>query len=152
MYVKIKDGKIQKYPYTKSDFYKDNHNVSFPRNIGDEFLEKYGVYRVVISEKPIIDKDKQFLEKCKEPILFNGYWTIFWNVLEKTDEELNTLEYEKIVFIKNERNRLLSETDWMALSDNVLSDGWKEYRQKLRDITKQDTYPDSVIWPKPPMK
>jgi|TARA_R110002049_G_C9152960_1_gene560425 hypothetical protein len=33
------------------------------------------------------------------------------------------------------RNKLLAETDYLALSDNTLSDDMKTYRQKLRDIT-----------------
>ena len=37
--------------------------------------------------------------------------------------------------LRDERNNLLTETDWMANSDVVMSDEWKTYRQKLRDIT-----------------
>jgi hypothetical protein len=33
------------------------------------------------------------------------------------------------------RNRLLKETDYLALSDNTLSDDMRTYRQDLRDIT-----------------
>ena len=33
------------------------------------------------------------------------------------------------------RNNLLSETDYLALSDQTLSDDMKTYRQSLRDIT-----------------
>ena len=35
------------------------------------------------------------------------------------------------------RNVLLSETDYLALSDTTMSDAWKTYRQELRDITKK---------------
>ena len=38
--------------------------------------------------------------------------------------------------LRNKRNRLLAETDYLALSDNTLSDDMKKYRQDLRDITK----------------
>ena len=38
--------------------------------------------------------------------------------------------------LRNERTLLLSETDYMALSDVTMSDAWKKYRQALRDITK----------------
>ena len=33
------------------------------------------------------------------------------------------------------RNNLLSETDYLALSDQTLSDDMRTYRQSLRDIT-----------------
>jgi len=52
--------------------------------------------------------------------------------------------------IRNQRNRLLSDTDWMALSDNTMSPAWASYRQALRDITAQEGFPYSVIWPAKP--
>ena len=36
--------------------------------------------------------------------------------------------------IRNHRNGLLAETDWMALGDVTISDAWKTYRQELRDV------------------
>ena len=36
--------------------------------------------------------------------------------------------------LRNKRNRLLAETDWMANSDVTMSDDWKIYRQQLRDL------------------
>lgn len=36
--------------------------------------------------------------------------------------------------LRSKRNRLLVETDYLALSDNALSDGMKTYRQALRDL------------------
>ena len=40
--------------------------------------------------------------------------------------------------LREERNRLLVESDWMAYPDSpTMSDAWKKYRQALRDITKK---------------
>ncbi len=39
--------------------------------------------------------------------------------------------------LRRQRNELLVETDYMALSDVTMTDAWKTYRQELRDITKQ---------------
>jgi len=38
--------------------------------------------------------------------------------------------------LREQRNSLLAETDWMANSDVTMSNDWKTYRQSLRDITK----------------
>ena len=38
--------------------------------------------------------------------------------------------------LRRQRNKLLIETDYMALSDVTMTDAWKTYRQELRDITK----------------
>ena len=39
-------------------------------------------------------------------------------------------------WLREQRNRLLRETDFYALPDVTMSDEMKTYRQKLRDITK----------------
>ena len=41
-----------------------------------------------------------------------------------------------IADIRSKRNALLKETDYLALSDNTLSDEMKSYRQASRDITE----------------
>ena len=38
--------------------------------------------------------------------------------------------------LRNKRNALLIETDYLALSDNTMTEEVKTYRQKLRDITE----------------
>jgi hypothetical protein len=47
----------------------------------------------------------------------------------------NDAAYDRaIADLRFKRNRLLSETDWMANSDVTMSDDWKTYRQALRDL------------------
>jgi hypothetical protein len=54
------------------------------------------------------------------------------------------------VFVRNERNRLLLESDWTQLPDSPLSSEkkteWSSYRQELRDVTSQSD-PNNIIWP-----
>ena len=38
--------------------------------------------------------------------------------------------------LRQKRNSLLAQTDWLGSSDVTMSDAWKNYRQELRDITK----------------
>ena len=52
--------------------------------------------------------------------------------------------------IRNHRNGLLTETDWMGFSDVTLSDAWKTYRQALRDIPASNTVYENVTWPTKP--
>ena len=51
--------------------------------------------------------------------------------------------------VRSERNSKLAETDYLALSDNTLSDVMKTYRQDLRDVPTQSD-PDSITWPSKP--
>ena len=55
--------------------------------------------------------------------------------------------------LRFKRNRLLAETDYLALSDNTLSSDMTTYRQSLRDITNGLTTKaqvDAVTWPTKP--
>ena len=53
-------------------------------------------------------------------------------------------------WIRDHRNGLLAETDWMANSDVTMSDAWKTYRQLLRDIPASNTVYADVTWPTKP--
>ena len=55
--------------------------------------------------------------------------------------------------LRQRRNALLAETDYLALSDNTLADNIKTYRQELRDLTNGlDTVEKvaNVTWPTKP--
>ena len=41
---------------------------------------------------------------------------------------------EPMRLLREERNRRLMETDWMAYSDVTMTDEWRTYRQALRDL------------------
>ena len=52
--------------------------------------------------------------------------------------------------LRQRRNALLAETDYLALSDNTLSDDMKTYRQELRDLPDcKDTLEkcENATWP-----
>ena len=53
-----------------------------------------------------------------------------------SDEKTKLINAEPLRLLREERNRLLQETDWTALGDVTMSDKMKTYRQELRDITK----------------
>jgi len=81
-----------------------------------------------------------------------------------TEEEVNA-KFTELVnaypmkLLREERDRLLKETDWRASSDLIMSEEWKIYRQRLRDLPAGNS-PDldsagrldktSVNWPTPP--
>ena len=56
----------------------------------------------------------------------------------------------EITTIREHRDRLLTETDWMALGDVTMSDAWKTYRQALRDVPASNTVYENVTWPTKP--
>ena len=46
--------------------------------------------------------------------------------------------------LRKKRNYLLAETDYLALSDNTMSEAMTNYRQELRDITEGLTTVEDV--------
>ena len=64
-----------------------------------------------------------------------------------TDEELAQQ-------IRAKRNSLLSQTDYLMMSDYPINDDnrklIKEYRQALRDIPEQAGFPRTITWPEKP--
>tara|TARA_R100000152_G_C6621923_1_gene72336 strand:- start:173 stop:544 length:372 start_codon:yes stop_codon:yes gene_type:complete len=84
---------------------------------------------------------------------YSGISTVGTAYTMPTQSDLETkvnvkLNNERWDIIRKRRNRELSETDWMALSDVSMSDAWKAYRQSLRDITTQDI--NNITWPTKP--
>jgi magnesium-transporting ATPase (P-type) len=61
---------------------------------------------------------------------------------EQADFELNE--------VRILRNQKLSETDWWASSDRTMTVAQKEYRQALRDLTKNATSLSDAVFPNKP--
>lgn len=54
------------------------------------------------------------------------------------------------ISIRTQRDELLKDTDWWALSDHTMTAQQAAYRQALRDLPQQDGFPDNVIYPTKP--
>ena len=75
--------------------------------------------------------------------------------VELTAEEVTAMEEQAVAWeagaydramadLRSKRNRLLADTDYLALSDNTLSSSMSNYRQALRDLTNSLTTVDEV--------
>ncbi|ADX06234.1 hypothetical protein 162300112 [Organic Lake phycodnavirus 2] len=74
----------------------------------------------------------------KEWTCGDTYETIVWydETLAKPTEEELELKYDELLLdeMREERNRLLRESDYTALPDYPQRDKWLAYRQELRDF------------------
>jgi len=139
-YLKITNNQIK--PYSIEQLRQDNPNTSFPKTFSNDRLAQWGVYPYTMQEQP----DYNYLTQVLSVDTFvevNGVWTQGWTVSNRSVEDASNN-------IRSQRNNLLAQTDWMALSDNVMSPAWAEYRQYLRDVTAQEGFPFSVVWPSKP--
>ena len=100
-------------------------------------------------------------ESGKEPYIGS------WNVEGKpkpTDEQLKALESKAaevdaqnaLNYLRTIRDKKLTETDWVVIKEKEEGGtvknfaDWKEYRQKLRDITNTYKSLKDVKWPTAP--
>ena len=62
---------------------------------------------------------------------------------------------DKWVDIRRYRNEDLASSDWTILDDSPLENAkkieWQNYRQKLRDVPKDNDDPDDINWPTKPL-
>jgi hypothetical protein len=86
MYIKLKNGVIDKYPYSLADLVKDNPDTSFPAEISDACAAGFEVYPVILVDKPQVDHTQTVIEET--PSLINGSWFQDFSVVDATVEEI----------------------------------------------------------------
>ena len=91
----------------------------------------------------------------------NRYKMINHELVQLTDEEeaakvaeekawADSAADRNLNMLREQRNLLISKTDWWASADLTMTDAQKKYRQDLRDITKTYKTLDDVKWPTEP--
>lgn len=143
MYIKLTNGVPEKYSIGR--LRRDNPNVSFPKHIPDELLEAWDVYPYIEEAKPIFTPEYQRIVESGFEVDSNGNYTLTFSREGLSNEVAEANQRAK-------RDALLSATDWMALSDVVMSQDWIDYRQALRDITTHPQWPtiNDDDWPVKP--
>lgn len=153
---------------TQGQWRRVHLNTSFPRVWTDETLEFLKVDPVLSVDPPTPGKFQK-IEKNGAIQDENGNWVENWELVpmfsEYTDEEGVThtvaeqeamhqanLDVEAAYEVRERRDQALRETDYLALSDNTLSEEMAVYRQALRDITSHENFPhlNTVDWPTKP--
>ena len=151
MYVKITNGSVDTYPYTVGQLRRDNPNTSFPKQVPTEILAEYGVYPVTENAVPDYDERSQKVER-QSPALSEGGWSVSWSVIAKSPDEIT--EYDQRIAERNrfQRNQLLSDTDYFALTDVTMNADMSSFRQALRDVTSHANWPNlnDEDWPTKP--
>ena len=129
--------------YTIGQLRKDNPNVSFPKDIPLETLASYNVYPLTVADRPSYNNLTEDTV-LNTPTEVNGAWIQSYSVVRKSQEDAERN-------IREQRNFLLSESDWTQVSDSPVDKTvWATYRQELRDITVQEGFPFNVTFPAMP--
>ena len=56
----------------------------------------------------------------------------------------------KAADVRQQRNGLLRDSDWVSGSDVTMSTAWRTYRQALRDLPSNTSDPTNPVWPTKP--
>jgi hypothetical protein len=151
---------------TQGEWRRHYKNTSLPRTWTAATLQGLKLEAVLEAPKPTAGQYQTVARNGVEQDA-NGNWVTAWAVREMfadyTDEEGVThtkaeqeaayqakLDADAAQAVRTQRDALLAETDYLALSDNTLSADMASYRQSLRDITNQAGFPHEVTWPVKP--
>lgn len=120
--------------YYYDELYDDQHLGSFTESTKLAYALGWQDNHVAITETEVSE--------------LNGWTYLKGYAPKKTEEQkLNELA----TTIRSKRNSLLAETDYFLMSDYPISEEYlekvKEYRQQLRDLTKQENFPQHVVFP-----
>ena len=129
-----------------SEFRLRNKHTSFPRIIDEPLQDQFGID--MIFEGPQNQGPPPYSQTYRDGIEeIGGKWYTKYSIRQQDKEPIDKQHEENI---RNRRDNLIKESDWRAVSDRELEPEWKEYRQALRDITKQEGFPHDVEWPVDP--
>ena len=162
MYALIKNGVVEKYPYTLADLKKDHPNTSFANTPKDATLAEFDMQVIYKSAQPSYTS-LQLIEEVT-PVFSTGNrrWEQGWLVTDKTTHQIALEELSKQQSNKNAAVHLLQQTDWTSMPD--VSDPLKsnpylanqgeftQYRSIIRNIAINPTvdavFPDmpTEIW------
>lgn len=145
------DGNLERYPYTLTDLRRDNPRTSFPKNISTETAATFGCVPVTPASAPAADHTKNFVRSAQQ---VDGAWQEQWVESDATADEITERLTAKSAEVRNQRNQLLSDSDWTQIPDSPLSESdktaWATYRQQLRDLSAASGFPYTMTWPAEP--
>ena len=148
---------------------KLNPNMSLPRVWNANVCDALGIDPVLASPKPDTTGDYKTVVRNGVEQDANGNWVYAWTERDMfsdyTDEDgvLHTkaeqetayqakLDDEAAESVRTQRDNLIADTDYLALTDNTLTEAMATYRQALRDITDHANFPylEEADWPTKP--
>ena len=157
---RISDGSEK----TKAEVIALNPNVSLPKVWTQATREGLGIDVIFQTPKPT--SSEAYKHYIRDGIEQDGSdnWVEKWveadmfaDTDDKTKAEQETayqaqLDADAAKAVRSQRDGLLAETDFYALSDVTMSEDMTTYRQALRDISLHESFPhlDKDDWPTKP--
>ena len=155
---------------TVSQFKASYPNTSFPKQITTDILDSYGYDPVLngaaatvtapygVSTRDGVEQiDGQWFTKFIAGPVFTDTTDEEGNVTSAADNEAAyraRIDADASSFVRAERDKKLTETDWTQMADSPLSSEkkteWASYRTSLRDLPSASGFPHTMTWPTEP--
>ena len=152
-YLLASNNVISKFPYSLEELRSDNPQTSFPVEMSASELAEWCVYSVEEpSPRPVCNEQTEAIE-LQPPSLIDGVWVREWLIVSVDPAELERRTTAQAALQREERNRVLSRTDYTQCLDYPGTDNerasYAVFRQALRDVPDQVGFPWDVVWPLP---
>ena len=151
---------------TQGELRRDNPNMSMPRVWGDSVCDALNVDPILAAPKPTEGIGQyQFVARNGAVQDANDNWVEAWEIRDmfadieggQTKAEQETayqtqLDTSAAESNRSQRDRLLTETDWWAVSDRTMTSAQTTYRTALRDLPTHSDWPhlEDSDWPTKP--
>jgi hypothetical protein len=155
IYAKIENGEVTKYPLYEGDLQKEFPQYTFPldsnEDINNGLIAPESYARIVHNDRPKFDIFS--IQTEVTPTLVDGEWVQTWESTPMTAEQREECAGHLAIQIRAKRDYLLDISDKSVTSDRwekydeQTKREWADYRQALRDVTDQSTFPADVEWP-----
>ena len=146
MQVRIRETGAVMY---EGEFRALHPNTSFPARISEQLLNDMGAD--VVFEGPQAQPTRYQVGFRDGVEQINGKWYTKYSVSDIDDEAKAAVDSAQADAIRASRNEKLKDSDWTQVADAPGDKAaWATYRQALRDISSQDGFPWTVIWPDHP--
>tara|TARA_B100000900_G_C20470978_1_gene671361 strand:- start:94 stop:588 length:495 start_codon:yes stop_codon:yes gene_type:complete len=151
---------------TQGELRRDNPNMSMPRVWGDNVHDALNVDPILAAPKPTEGIGQyQFVARNGAVKDAKDNWVEAWEIRDMfaNDDVLGTKAKQEAAYQtqldtsaaesnRSQRDKLLTETDWWAVSDRTMTSDQTAYRKALRDITTHSDWPhlEADDWPTKP--
>jgi hypothetical protein len=167
MQIRIRESGAVMY---ESEFRALHPNTSMPQQLSEELLNDFGAD--VVFEGPQATGGTHYQYSQAQGVeQINGKWytkhilgPVFTDTTDEsgnvTSAAANEAAYkaakdaDQAKSVRATRDSKLAESDWRVIkateTSTTLDAAWATYRQALRDVTGQDGFPWTIVWPDAP--
>lgn len=135
---------------TNDQFRAEFPNTSFPSVLTPDIIDDFGFDPVLEGPQPTLIPPYQYAQRDGVEEI-NGQWFTKYIAVEPDAEGKAAMDEKQAEAVRASRNQRLAECDWTQLPDSPVDKAvWATYRQELRDISGQEGFPWTIIWPDKP--